>query len=198
MVISKTPCGIYISQLVQFARCCTSVLDFHSKNPLITSNYWYRVTDIKSFGKRLGSSLGRSKISVQTWCNIVSSICLKGITLLDFYCDLVYKLRKVKGAAIFISSGSIKVKRLQRHQYDQLIIERTIGIVLIPFTALHRSFLVRCTLSNKAMGTFWQALSKHPRIPQGGPDPRPFCLLFGTHSVRGPELADRCADHSLL
>ena len=29
--------GIYNSQLVRFARCCTSVLDFHSKNLQITS-----------------------------------------------------------------------------------------------------------------------------------------------------------------
>ena len=29
--------GIYISQLIRFARCCTSVLDFHFKNPKITS-----------------------------------------------------------------------------------------------------------------------------------------------------------------
>ena len=31
-------CGIYISQLIRFDRCCTSVLDFHSKNLQITSN----------------------------------------------------------------------------------------------------------------------------------------------------------------
>ena len=29
--------GIYISQLVRFARCCSSVLDFYSKNLQITS-----------------------------------------------------------------------------------------------------------------------------------------------------------------
>ena len=29
--------GMYISQLVRFARCCTIVLDFHSKNLQITS-----------------------------------------------------------------------------------------------------------------------------------------------------------------
>ena len=28
--------SVYISQLVRFSRCCTSVLDFHSKNPQIT------------------------------------------------------------------------------------------------------------------------------------------------------------------
>ena len=38
-------------------------------------------------------------------------------------------------------------------QYDPAIIERTIGIVLVPFTALYRSFLKRCTLTKKAVGT---------------------------------------------
>ena len=38
-------------------------------------------------------------------------------------------------------------------QYDPAIIERTIGLVLGPFTALCRSFLKRCTLTNKAVGT---------------------------------------------
>ena len=51
---------IYILQLVRFARCCTSVFDFHSKNLQITSKLWHRVTDITSFGKRLGSSLGHT------------------------------------------------------------------------------------------------------------------------------------------
>ena len=40
--------GIYISQLVRFARCCTNVLDFHSKNLQITSKL---LIDITSFEK---------------------------------------------------------------------------------------------------------------------------------------------------
>ena len=47
--------GIYISQLVRFARCCTSVLDFHSKNLQITSKLLtqgYRYHKLrKTFGK---------------------------------------------------------------------------------------------------------------------------------------------------
>ena len=77
----------------------------------------------------------------------------QGITHPVFYGDLVYKLRRVKGEANFISSGSKIVKRLRRRQYDPAIIERTIGLVLGPFTALYRSFLKRCTLTNKAVGT---------------------------------------------
>ena len=111
------------------------------------------VTDITSFGKRLGSSLGHtlnfcpnSEISFQDYVS-------QGIAHPVFYGELVYKLRRVKGEVNFISSGSKIVKRLRRRQYDPAIIERTIGLVLGPFTALYRSFLKRCTLTNKAVGT---------------------------------------------
>ena len=107
-----------------------------------------------------------------------------------FYGDLVYKLRRVKSESNFISSGSKIVKHLRRRQYDPEIIERTIGLVLGPFTALYRSFLKRCSLTNKAVGTIWRALSKPPQRQQG-PDPRPLWLLVGTPSAFGPELAYR-------
>ena len=52
--------GIYISQLVRFARCCTSVFISILKIFKSLQNYWHRVTDITSFGKRLESSLGHT------------------------------------------------------------------------------------------------------------------------------------------
>ena len=58
----------------------------------------------------------------------------------------------VIGEANFISSGSKIVKRLRRRQYDPAIIKRNIGLMLGPFTALYRSFLKRCTLTNKVVG----------------------------------------------
>ena len=82
------------------------------------------------------------------------------------------------------------MKRLRRRQYDPVIIERTIDLVLGPFTTLYRSFLKRCTLSNKAVGTIWRALYKPPQRRQG-PDPHPLWLLVGTPSAFGPELAYR-------
>ena len=66
-----------------------------------------------------------------------------------FYSDLVYKLRRVKDTPNFISSGSKIVKRLRRRPYDPLIIERIIGLVLGPSTALYSHY----ALTNKAVGT---------------------------------------------
>ena len=183
--------GIYISQLVQYARCCTSVLDFHSKNLQITSKLLaqgYRYHKLrKTFGQFFRSySELLSKFGAISFQEYVS----KGITHPVFYGDLVYKLRRVKGETNFISSGSKIVKRLRRRQYDPAIIERTISLVPGPFTALYISFLRRCTLTNKAVGTIWRALSKPPQRLQG-PDPRPLWLLVGTPSAFGPGLAYR-------
>ena len=129
--------SIYISQLVRFARCCTSVLDFHSKNPQITSKLLtqgYRYHRLrKTFGKffrsysELLSKFGDIPFQ-EYWSN--------GISHPVFYGDLVYKLRRVKDTPNFFSSGSKIVKRLLRRQYDPVIIERTIGLVLGPSTAL--------------------------------------------------------------
>ena len=167
--------GIYISQLVRFARCCNSVFDFHSKNlqitskPLTQGDRYHKLR--KTFGKFFRSYSGRlSKFGAISFQEYIS----KGTNPV-FYGDLVYKLSRIKDKTSFISSGSKILKRLRRRQYDPVIIERTIGLVLGPFTALYRSFLKRCTLTNKAVWTIWRALSKPPQR-RLGPDPRPLCL----------------------
>ena len=146
--------GIYISQLVRFARACTSVLDFHSKNTQITGKLLaqgYRYHKLrKTFGKFFRSySELLAKFGAITFQEYVSN----GISHPTFYGDLIYKLRRVKGSDNFISSGSKIVKRLRRRKYDPRIIVRSIGLVLGPSTALYRSFLDNCTLTNKAVGT---------------------------------------------
>ena len=142
--------GIYISQLVRFDRCCTSVFNFHSKNLQITSKLLtqgYRYQKLrKTFRKffRLYSEL-LSNFGAILFGEYVS----KGNTHPVFYGDILYKLRRVKGEPNSISLGSKIVKRLRRRQYDPVIIERNIGLVLGPFTALYRSFLQRCTLTRR-------------------------------------------------
>ena len=99
--------GIYISQLVGFVRCCTSALDFYSKNLQITSKLLtqcYRYHKFrKTFGKffRSNSEL-LSKFGDISFQEDVS----KGIFHPVFYGDLVYKLRRVKDTPNFISPGS--------------------------------------------------------------------------------------------
>ena len=122
-------------------RCCTSVFGFHSNNfqitsKLLTQGYRYHKLR-KTFGKFLRSYsdlLSKDAISFQEYVS-------KGITHPVFYGDLVYKLMRVKEKPNFILSVSKIVRRLRRRQYDPVIIERTISLLLGPFTAVYRSFL---------------------------------------------------------
>ena len=134
----KTPIVWYLhfAVAVRFARCCTSVLDFHSTNHQITSKLLtqsYRYHKLrKKFGKFFRSYselLSKFDISFKEYAS-------KGISQPVFYGDLVYKLRRVKDTPNFISSGLKIFKRLRRRRYDPLIIERIIGFVLGPSTDL--------------------------------------------------------------
>ena len=166
--------------------------NFQITSKLLTQGYRYHKLR-KTFGKFFKSySEFLSKFGDISFQEYVS----KGISHPVFYSDLVYKLRRVKDTPNFISSGSKIVKRLWRRQYDPLIIERTIGRVLGPFTSLYRPFLKHSTLTNKAVGTIWRALSKPPQRRQG-PDLRPLWLLVATPTAIRPELASRRAEHSL-
>ena len=134
---------------------------------------WHRVIDITSFEKHLESSLDHTPNFCRNFCDIsFQEYVSKGISHSVFYGDLDYKLRRVEDTPNFISSGSKIVKRHLRRQYDPLIIERTIGLVLGPSTALYRPFPKHCTFTNKAVGTIWRALSKPPQRRQG-PELRP-------------------------
>ena len=90
-------------------------------------NCWHRVKDITSF-----EFFGKF---FRLYCKLLSKFCdisfqeyvSKGFAQPVFNGDLVYKLRRVKGTANFISSETKIFKRLRRRQYDPLIIERAIG-----------------------------------------------------------------------
>ena len=128
--------GIYISQFdlldVVLAFLISILKNLQITSKLLTQGYRYHKLR-KTFGKFFRSySEFLSKFGAISFQEYVS----KGITHPVFYGDLVYKLRRVKSESNFISSGSKIVKRLRRRQYEPEIIERTIGLVLGPFTGL--------------------------------------------------------------
>ena len=121
---------IYISELVRFAWCCTSVFDFHPKNHQVTSKLLTRVSDIASLGKRFGSSLGHTL----NFCPHLVQYRFKNM----YHKESLTQHSTVILSTNFISSGSKIVKRIRRRQYDPAIIYRNVGIALSPFTALFR------------------------------------------------------------
>ena len=89
------------------------------------------------------------------------------------------------------------VKRLRRRQYDPLIIQRTIGLMLGPSTALYRPFISIVLWLTKRWGLYDGPPCPNLLRFDQGPDLRPLWLFVGTPSAIRPELASRQAEHSL-
>ena len=145
------------------------------------SNLIYDVLCSFEYSSSYMTAIKNSKYSTITW----------QLSFQTMRCNL-----RFKDTPNYISSRSKIVKRLRRRQYDPMIIERTIGLVLGPWSGLYRPFLKHCILTKKAVETIWRALSKPPQRRQG-PDLRPLWLLVGTPSAIRPELAFSRAEHSL-
>ena len=102
---------------------------------------WHRVIDITSFEKTFGKVfISHSELLSKFGDISFQEYVSKEISRPVFYGDLVYKPTGVKDTPNFISSGSKIVKRLRQRQYDPLIIERTIGLVLGPLYSLEQTF----------------------------------------------------------
>ena len=99
--LRSTSYGVYISQLIRFARASSYVADFNTRNKLLTQKlleqgYQYhklRKTFLKFYRRHYDLI---SKFQVR-----LKSLLRQGLSKPDFYCDLVYKLKKIVGSNNF-------------------------------------------------------------------------------------------------
>ena len=142
--------GIYISQLIRYARACSHVSDFHDKNKqitkkLISQGFRYHKL-VKSFWKFYNNySALLSKFGTTQASEYVSL----GISLPSFYGDLINKIKRIKGRSGFNNKCKKIVGRLLYRGYDPTVIIRTLGMVLDPSTVLYQCLFQRCTLANR-------------------------------------------------
>ena len=121
----------------------------------LLQNCWHRVIDITSFEKHLKSSLDHNpnNLVIQK-IYIVSRIFVKRNKSPCFLRWSGLPTKEGQRYTEFYLVGSTIVKRLRRRQYDPKIIERTIGLLLGPSTALYRTFLKHCTLT-RLLGLYY-------------------------------------------
>ena len=178
-------CEISLS-FIFLIKACGRNIEYERINRLHI--YWHSVTYITTFGNFFRSY---SELLSTFGALLFQEYVSKGFTHQVRYDDLAYKLRRVKGEANFISSVSKIVKCIRRRQNDPAIIERIVlCLALLQCTALYRSFIKRCILTNIAIGTIRRALFKPPQRRQV-PDRCPLWLWSGTPSAFGPELVYR-------
>ena len=145
-----TSYGVYISQLIRFARACSSVEDFSNRNRVITEKLLkqgYRYDKLrKTFSKfyyRNLSLIGKYK------CNL-RALLRQGVSHPEFYGDVIYKLRKIAGHTHFHTLFTKRIKKFIKRGYDPVILQRTACLVVNPFTVGHHASLFACAMTGRS------------------------------------------------
>ena len=142
--------GVYISQLIRFARVCSNVDDFNNRNLFLTAKLLkqgYRYHKIlKAFSKFYHKD---SELIVKY--NIgLKTLLQQGISEPIFYGDLVYKFKRIVGKPNFSDQFKKIVKRYIRVGYNLDIMRQSACLVLNPITVYSYGFLFNCTTVGQA------------------------------------------------
>ena len=134
--------GVYISQLIRFARVCSHVDDFNARNKCLTAKLLkqgYRYHKLR----KVFSKFYRRHYEFISKFNVgLKSLLHQGLSEPEFYDDLVYKFKKIRGIMTDFSDQFRKIimryKRIGYHlnvmrqswlmaMLDSLIARRWIG-----------------------------------------------------------------------
>ena len=142
--------GVYISQLIRFARVFSNVDDFNNRNLFLTAKLLkqgYRYHKIrKAFSKfyhRHSELIVKYNIGLKT-------LLQQGISEPIFYGDLVYKFKRIVGKPNFSNQFKKIVKRYIRVGYNLDIMRQSACLVLNPITVYSYGFLFNCPTVGQA------------------------------------------------
>ena len=148
----NVPCrpsyGMYISQLIRFARVCSHVEDFNARNKcLLKKGYWYHKLR-KAFPK-----FYRRHYELISKFNVgLKSLSHQGLSEPVFYCDLVYKFKTIMGRTDFSDQFRKKIIRHKRIQfgYDLNVMRQSACLVINPIMVDNFAALYNCTPVDRA------------------------------------------------
>ena len=145
--------GVYVSQLIRFARVCSHVTDFNTRNKLLTAkllNQGYRFHKLcKAFSKfyRRHSDLV-SKFNVGR-----KSLLQQGLSEPESFSELVYKFRKIYACNDFSTRFRKIILRDKKIGYNINLIRQTACMVVNPIMVNNFASLFNCTPAGQASGS---------------------------------------------
>ena len=88
--------GVYISQLIRFARVCSHVDDFNTRNKCITAKLLKQGYRYHKLRKAFSKFYRRHYALISKFIVGLIKLLHQGLSETEFYCDLVYKFKKIK------------------------------------------------------------------------------------------------------
>ena len=137
--------GIYISQLIRFSRACSNLADFNERNLNLTSRLLQQGYLFHKLRKTFTKFYHRNKDIIHKYQAHLKLLLNTGISHPEFYSDVLYKVRKIKGSEHFPDILPKLMRKFLKRGYRSIILQRTICMVVDPSTVDHYSFLFACT-----------------------------------------------------
>ena len=138
--------GVYISQLIRFARASSHVTDFNNRNKFLTAKLLkqgYRYHKLcKAFSKFYRRHF---ELNSKNIISVKKKLMQQGICNPEFYGDLVYKFKKIIGNPNFSNLLKRIVIRFRRAGYSLDIMRQTACLVFNPILVGGYAALFSCT-----------------------------------------------------
>lgn len=136
-----TSYGVYISQLIRYARASSDVEDFNDRNKVIISKLLRQGNRFHKLRRTFSKFYYRKGDLVEKYNSNMKILMKAGITHPQFYGHLIYKLRKIKGSHIFLDLLKKIIGKYLHKGYDPSILHRTAGLVIDRLTVDNHSYL---------------------------------------------------------
>ena len=144
----STSYGVYISQLIRFARASSYVADFNTHNKLLTQKllkqgYWYHKLrkTVSKFYRRYFDLISKFQVGLK-------SLLRQGLSEPNFYGDLVYKLKKIVGSDCFSAQFIKVISHYKKIGYNINVLQQTACLVVNPITVDNSSLQCYSVLSD--------------------------------------------------
>ena len=132
-------------KLIRFARASSYVVDFNTRNKLLTQKLLkqgYRYHKLRKtfskFYRRYYDLISKFQVGLK-------SLLRQGLSEPDFYGDLVYKLKKIVGSNNFSAQFIKIISHYKKIGYNINVLQQTACLVVNPITVGNFAFLFNCT-----------------------------------------------------
>ena len=142
--------GVYISQLIRFARVCSNIDDFNNRTLFMTAKLLKQ--DIIKFEKAFSKLYHRHSELMVKYNIGLKTLLQQGISEPIFYGDLVYNYSKKLLATLILVINSKRLSNVIKKKvgYNLDIMRQSACLVVNPITGFSRGFLFNCTTVGQA------------------------------------------------
>ena len=135
----------YISQLIRFARVCSHVNDFNTRNKCLTAKLLKQGYRYHKLRKAFSKFYRRHYELISKFNVGCKSLLHQGLSEPEFYGDLVYKFKNIRGMTDFFDQFRKIIMGYKRIGYNLNVMRQSVCLVINPITVDGYAALFNCT-----------------------------------------------------